>query len=170
MKKLKKFLIAFVITWVIVFVGSYALGLFENTFQYVVSPIILAFVGAIALSGNGNNKKTARSANSSSPRKTEKNSSIYVCQHLSTKILYEIKGNKVYKHLSSHVVYEIKGDKVYRALESKPILIIKDSKLYEPGVPTPKYRIDNNKIFEGPFGRTPILSLRSERDKFNSSK
>ena len=76
----------------------------------------------------------------------------------------------MYKHLSSHVVYEIKGDKVYRALESKPILIIIGNNLYEPGVPTPKYKIDNNKVYEGQFGRTPILSLRLERDKFDSSK
>ena len=66
------------------------------------------------------------------------------------------------------MVYEIKGDKVYRALESKPILFIKNNMLYEPGSPMPKYRIENNKIYEGQFGRTPILSLRSERDKFKS--
>lgn len=144
------------------------MGLFENAFQYAVSPAILALIVAIGLTVGGSNRKTARTTKASPPQKRPTTKSLYVCQHLSTKILFEIKGNKVYKHLSGRMVYEIKGDKVYRALESKPILFIKNNMLYEPGSPMPKYRIENNKIYEGQFGRTPILSLRSERDKFKS--
>lgn len=168
MKKLKSFLLIFLIAWIVIFVGSYALGLFENAFQYAVSPAILALVVAIGLTVGGYNRKTVRTTKSLSPQKRSTTKTLYVCQNLSTKILYEIKGNKVYKHLSSRMVYEIKSDKIYRALESKPILLMKNNMLYEPGSPTPKYRIENNKIYEGQFGRTPILSLRSERDKFKS--
>jgi hypothetical protein len=113
--------------------------LFDNAFQYTVSPAILAVFSTLGIlgsfGGSKNSKKSTKNSNSNNTNRTNVRrsaSTIYVCKPLSTDIYYEIKDNKVYKHLTSKVIYEIKGDKVYRQFEPKPILIIKGNKLYFP--------------------------------------
>lgn len=175
-KNAKNIFILYLINWAVILVGSLILGLFKNTFQYAVSPAILAVGSTLgilsSLNSSKGQKKSAKDRTSpvTRPNIRRPASTIYVCKPLNTDIYYEVRNNKVYKRLTSKVVYEIKGDKVYRFLESKPILIIKGNKLYSPNKTSPVYRIENNKVYEGDFGRKPILSLRSERDKFNPSK
>lgn len=176
-KTTKSILILYLINWAVILVGSLILDLFDNAFQYTVSPAILAIFSTLGILGSfGGSKDSKKSTKSNSTSSASRNnvrrpsSTIYVCKPLSTDIYYEVKDNKVYKHLTSKVVYEIKGDKIYRQFETKPILLIKGNKLYYPDRTAPAYRIDNNKVYEGDFGRLPILSLRSERDKFNPSK
>jgi len=175
-KTTKNILILYLVNWAVILIGSLILDLFDNAFQYTVSPAILAVFTTLGiLVGLGNSKDLKKSNKSERNNATRTNvrrptSTIYVCKPFSTDIYYEVKDNKVYLHLSSKVVYEIKGDSVYRFLETKPILLIKGNKLYLPSKTAPAYHIENNKVYEGDFGRTPILSLRSEKDKFNPSK
>ena len=175
-KTTKSVLILYLINWSVIFVGSLTLGLFDNVFQYTVSPAILAVITTLMLNGFNNIKNSKNSTRPNNTNSTNKNnirrssSTIYVCKPLSTDIYYEVKNNKVYKHLTSKVIYEIKGNKIYNFLGSKPILLIKENKLYLPNKTAPAFRIENNKVYEGNFGRVPILSIRSEKDKFNPSK
>lgn len=176
-KTTKSILILYLINWAVILVGSLILDLFDNAFQYTVSPAILAVFSTLGILGSfGSSKDSKKSTRSSSTNSAGRNnvrrtnSTIYVCKPLSTDIYYEVKNNKVYKHLTSKVIYEIKGDKIYRQFETKPILLIKGNKLYSPNKTAPVYRIENYKVYEGDFGRLPIYSLRSEKDKFNPSK
>lgn len=170
MKSFVKLFLGFLIIWAVVFGLCFSAGLFENTFQYLVAPFILAVVITCGLLVGASKKDVARSTAKTQMSKRAKPSTLYVCRHLSSSILYDVIGNKVYEHLTTKPIYEIKENKVYRVGCAKPILVIKGKLLFEPSNPKTKYRVEGNKIYEGNFGRVPILSLRNAQDKFNQTK
>ena len=166
--KHKNIINLFLPTFAVVFFLGFLLNLNIGIPLHAILSLIVAGLITLALSKSQNNEDTGSTKAYSHPtnKNVYRDNTIYVCEHLSSKIYYEIKGNKVYKHLSPKVIYEIKENKVYRALESRPILIIKGNLLYKPGEQSPAYRIENNKVYEGRFGRVPILSLRDEHSKY----
>ena len=64
----------------------------------------------------------------------------------SSKVLYQVKNNKVYKFLNPTPIYEIKGDKVYAVNSPKVIYTLSDNKVYRSLEPTPILEINNGKI------------------------
>lgn len=137
-----------------------------------VMAIASTALGVYVLYGDNKKKSSSsgtRNASKQSASNNRKVESIFVCQPLSNKIFYEIKGNKVYKFQTNKVVYEIKNGKIYRYLEPSPILIINGNKLHAPGKSTPLYRIENNKVYEGDFARKPIYDLRDGKHMHNQS-
>ena len=163
MWKMKKFWLTFVVVWAGILGFSLYENFFESTLQYAVTPCILALIITAMAFSLGSQLKKGKISSSHSIKKTTVNT-IYVCENLSAKIVYEIRNGKVYPPLSKKAVYEIKNGKVYRVLESKAVFVIAGNKVYEPLKKEPRYRIENNKVYEGNFGKVPLFVLRQEKN------
>ena len=174
---LKKGALIYVISVVVIFGLSFITAGNNDPMGRLGASALMAIastvLGLYVLYGDNKKKSGKSTSKITSNRNTSNNSkkveSIFVCQPLSNKIFYEIKGNKVYKYQTSKVAYEIKNGKIYRYLEPTPILIINGNKLHAPSKSTPLYRIENNKVYEGDFARKPIYDLRDSKHIHNQS-
>ena len=173
---LKKAALIYVISVAVLFGLSFVTAGNNDPMERLGASALMAIastvLGVYVLYGD-NKKKSSNSRTRNTSKQTASNNrkveSIFVCQPLSNKIFYEIKGNKVYKYQTNKVAYEIKNGKIYRYLEPSPILIINGNKLHAPGKTTPLYRIENNNVYEGDFVRKPIYDLRDSNHLHNQS-
>lgn len=132
---MKRILKIFLIVWSVIFVISFFTAKWElPLFQRLGFTAVMAgFATLIVIAAEG--RKT--------PQKIRV---IDILEPNSPKILYQVKGSKIYPHLDSKPIYEIKGNNICLPNSSKVVYILKGKSIQRSTEPTPIWEIRGSQI------------------------
>lgn len=140
---MKRAINVFLIFWVVLFLISFLTAGEDITFlQRIGYTAAMAVITALLSLGGGNKAERPSTPNGTS----RKIRVIDIKVPNSSKVLCQIKRNKVYKNLDSKPIYEIRDNKVLVVNSPKVVYTISDNKIYRNIEPVPLWEKRGNKI------------------------